>query len=106
MATRGNIKAAKSAVRLTEIGPRITMKLVKIEEGVCEGTVLHHEFISKTPAELELMKQMRAQKKKLKDERKQQQEKNVEKKQQDKEDHKKKSLAGMKKDPESEAQDP
>ena len=62
MTSRGNMKAAKSAVRLTEIGPRITLRLVKIEEGICDGTVLHHEFIQKTPAEVELLNQMRAQK--------------------------------------------
>lgn len=95
MTSRGNIKAAKSAVRLTEIGPRITLRLVKIEEGICEGTVLHHEFIQKTPAEIELMKQMRGERKKIKDERKKKQEMDIKKKDEAKEAHKKKSLAGM-----------
>ena len=27
-----------------QLGPRMTLQLVKIEEGFCEGEVLHHEF--------------------------------------------------------------
>ena len=30
----------------------MTLKLIKIEEGVCRGNVVHHEFIKKTPAEI------------------------------------------------------
>jgi ribosome biogenesis protein SSF1/2 len=40
--------SAKSAIRLHEIGPRITMQLIKIEEGFCQGIVLYHHF-SKNP---------------------------------------------------------
>jgi len=105
MTSRGNMKAAKSAVRLTEIGPRITLRLVKIEEGICDGTVLHHEFIQKTPSEIELIKQMRATKKKIKEERKQKQDMNIKKKEDAKEEHKKKSIAGMKKDLEENNED-
>jgi ribosome biogenesis protein SSF1/2 len=39
---RGNVKSAKSAIRLTEIGPRMTLQLIKIEEGICSGEVLFH----------------------------------------------------------------
>lgn len=38
--------------RLKEIGPRMTLELVKIEEGLCEGAVIHHSFIHKTPTDL------------------------------------------------------
>ncbi|EDO34519.1 predicted protein, partial [Nematostella vectensis] len=41
---RGNIKSQKSAIRLTELGPRLTLQLVKIEEGLCSGEVLYHEY--------------------------------------------------------------
>ena len=37
--------------RLYEIGPRLCLTLVKIEEGVAEGSVLYHEFIHKSEAE-------------------------------------------------------
>ncbi|VEL09633.1 unnamed protein product [Protopolystoma xenopodis] len=34
--------AKKAAIRLIEIGPRITLQLIKIEEGVDSGAVLYH----------------------------------------------------------------
>lgn len=40
----GNTKSQQSAIRLTELGPRMTLSLIKIEQGFCEGDVLHHEF--------------------------------------------------------------
>ncbi|PKK18313.1 suppressor of SWI4 1 homolog, partial [Columba livia] len=43
-AGRGNMKAQQSAVRLTEIGPRMTLQLVKVEEGLAQGNVLYHSF--------------------------------------------------------------
>lgn len=51
------------AFRLTEIGPRMTLQLVKIEEGLCTGQVLYHRFIEKTEAEIQLMREMRKEKK-------------------------------------------
>ena len=48
--------------RLTEIGPRMTMRLVKIEEGVGEGEVLYHQFIKKTPEELQASKALKEKK--------------------------------------------
>ncbi|XP_064867000.1 suppressor of SWI4 1 homolog [Oncorhynchus nerka] len=50
---RGNMASQQSAVRLTEIGSRITMQLVKIEEGMEEGNILYHAVISKTEEELQ-----------------------------------------------------
>ena len=47
-----NLKNTTSAIRLYEIGPRMKLKLVKIEEGVCDGEVLYHDLITKTPEEL------------------------------------------------------
>lgn len=44
VAGRGNMRAQQSAVRLTEIGPRLTLQLIKIQEGVGEGNVLFHSF--------------------------------------------------------------
>ncbi|KAF7240239.1 hypothetical protein EYD10_13252 [Varanus komodoensis] len=43
-AGRGNMKAQQSAVRLTEIGPRMTLQLIKVEEGLGQGNVLYHSF--------------------------------------------------------------
>lgn len=41
---RGEVHQQQSAVRLQEIGPRMSLQLVKVEEGVCDGTVLYHAF--------------------------------------------------------------
>lgn len=35
-------------IRLTEIGPRLRLELVKIKEGMCDGKVLYHRYIHKT----------------------------------------------------------
>ncbi|KAL6902065.1 hypothetical protein ACP4OV_004941 [Aristida adscensionis] len=43
-----NRASRKSAVRLQEIGPRMTMRLVKVESGLCSGDVLYPQ-----PAEKE-----------------------------------------------------
>ncbi|KAM9312038.1 suppressor of SWI4 1 homolog [Gastrophryne carolinensis] len=95
-AGRGNMKSQQSAVRLTEIGPRMTLQLIKIEEGLNDGTVLYHSFIQKTEEEIQAMLERKEKKLKLKNERKQKQEQNVQKKKQQKDENKKRSLAGIK----------
>jgi len=56
----GNLASGKSAIRLKEIGPRLTMRLVKIEDGLSNGQVLYHRFVKKTPEEKEkLAKEMK-----------------------------------------------
>ncbi|CCH58104.1 hypothetical protein TBLA_0A03040 [Henningerozyma blattae CBS 6284] len=70
----------KKAIKLTELGPRLTLKLVKIEEGICSGKVLHHEFVQKTSAEIKALEKKHAEKMKLKEARKKEQEENIAKK--------------------------
>jgi ribosome biogenesis protein SSF1/2 len=42
---RGNgVKGEKRAVRLVELGPRMELGLIKVEEGVGEGEVMFHEM--------------------------------------------------------------
>ncbi|CAF1146860.1 unnamed protein product [Adineta steineri] len=97
--SRGNLKSNQSAIRLTEIGPRMTLELVKIEDGLCDGEVLYHTHISKTPEEIAELRKRTSDKKRLKEQRKREQEANVKRKeetkkntqknssQQDEEDH-------------------
>lgn len=94
MGSRGNMKQARSAIRLTEIGPRMTLQLVKIEEGVCQGEVMYHEFIHKNDQEIQALKAFREKKRKLKEIRKKKQEENVEKKKKQKEEHRQRSMKG------------
>ncbi|CAN1309564.1 Peter Pan-like protein, partial [Linum perenne] len=42
--TKVNRAASKSAVKLQEIGPRMTLQLLKVEEGLCTGTVIFDAF--------------------------------------------------------------
>ena len=93
---RGNMKSSQSGIRLTEIGPRLQMMLVKIEEGVCDGEVLYHKYEKKTKKEIKEMKAKKVKAKEEKDKRRQEQQKNVARKEQEKETNKERSLAGIK----------
>lgn len=79
--SRGNLKSNQSAIRLTEIGPRMTMELVKIEDGLCDGEVLYHTYVSKTSEEVTELRKRTMEKKRLKEQRKREQEENVKRKQ-------------------------
>lgn len=70
----------KKAVKLTEIGPRMKLELIKIEDGVCDGKVLYHSQFSKTKSEANKLEQQHALRKKAKDLRKKEQAANVAKK--------------------------
>lgn len=41
---RVNRASTKSAVRLQEVGPRMTLQLVRVEKGLCSGEVLFSEY--------------------------------------------------------------
>ena len=41
---RVNKASTKSAVKLQEIGPRMALQLIKIEEGLCSGDVIFSEY--------------------------------------------------------------
>lgn len=41
---RVNRASTKSAVKLQEIGPRMTLQLMKVEEGLCSGGVIFSEY--------------------------------------------------------------
>merc|ERR1711962_1672681 len=95
MTSRGNMAAQKSSVRLVELGPRITMELLKIEEGMLDGEVLYHKHVSKSDAERKEIKKKIEKRKKEKMARKAEQEKNVKRKEDEKAEHKQKSMEGI-----------
>lgn len=74
--SRGNVLNQQSSVRMVELGPRMKLKLVKIEEGLMTGEVMYHAFIQKTPEEIKALRERRLELKKLKEKRKQEQEEN------------------------------
>lgn len=84
---RNNRAGSKRAVKLTEIGPRLELRLVKITEGVPgkQGAVLYHEFVKKTAAESAELKRAAAARAKLKQERREEQARNVARKNAEKE---------------------
>jgi len=95
LAGRGSKAGAKSAVRLIELGPRIRMELLKIEEGLVEGEVLYHKYIQKTEEEKKVIKLRRAQRQNSKEKLRKIQEANIKKKEEAKQKLKEKSLEGM-----------
>ncbi|KAL4703195.1 hypothetical protein ACJJTC_004871 [Scirpophaga incertulas] len=97
LASRGATVDSKSAIKLFELGPRITFQLIKIEDGLMDGEVLFHELVEKTEEEKAIIKKKREEKRRLKEKRKAQQDENVKRKQREKEELKQKALEGIKK---------
>jgi ribosome biogenesis protein SSF1/2 len=88
---RGNVDSGQSAIRLHELGPRITFELYKIESDLMTGEVLYHKDVVKTTDEILKMKKKRADRRVQKEHRKKVQEDNKAKKDKAKEDHKMKT---------------
>jgi len=96
MTGQGNLKNEQSAVRLTELGPRLTLELYKVEDDLCKGRILYHKLIEKTEEEIKENEARRDEKLREKQIRKQEQEENIRKKEEKKEINKQKSILGMK----------
>jgi ribosome biogenesis protein SSF1/2 len=79
----------RRAVKLVELGPRMKLRLVKVEEGMCQGQVMWHEHVHKSKQEIKQLKERWEQRKRDKEARKRQQKENVERK--------KKEMAGSEK---------
>ena len=77
---RGNHKSQTSALKLVEIGPRLTLELQKVEKGLGAGAVLYHAYIQKTPEEAAALQRAADQAAALKIQRRKTQEQNVERK--------------------------
>ena len=75
--SRGNRKAGQSAIRLVEIGPRMTLNLTKVESGLAEGDILYHAYVQKTKAEAVASKRKHEEKELLRTARREEQEENV-----------------------------
>ena len=77
---RSNVE--RRAVKLVELGPRMKLRLVKVEEGVCEGKIMWNEFVKKSKAEEKDLDQKWDQRRKEQEERRKEQRANVERKKQ------------------------
>ena len=77
---KSSTSVERRAVKLVELGPRMKLKLVKIEEGLSGGRVMWHDFIHKSEAETQEMEQTWEKRRKEKEERRRIQKENVERK--------------------------
>lgn len=74
----GNVE--RRAVKMVELGPRMRLRLNKVEEGLCSGKVMWHEYVHKSPAELKELEKRWEKRRQEKEARKREQKANVEKK--------------------------
>eukprot|EP00980_Cylindrotheca_fusiformis_P011800 scaffold2816_cov121-Cylindrotheca_fusiformis.AAC.16 len=79
-AGRGNRGQSKSALKLVELGPRLSMELIKVEQGLGDGNVMFHAFVHKTPEEAKEIQEKAENKMKAKKQRREEQDRNVERK--------------------------
>lgn len=79
---RGNFKSQTSALKLIEMGPRLSLELIKVQKGLGCGDILYHSYIHKSATEATKIKEKVEQEKQLKNQRRSEQERNVEKKRQ------------------------
>ena len=86
---KGNNQSQKSALKLIELGPRLRLKLYKVERGLASGDVMYHAYVHKTPSEITALKKRKDGEVALKKRRREEQEANVAKKQKLKDDKKK-----------------
>lgn len=77
---KGNHAAHQSSVKLHEVGPRMSLQLVKVEEGLCSGAVMFHEYVKKTPEEIAQLRALVEKKEELRKQRKAEQDANVKRK--------------------------
>ena len=78
---KGNNQAQKSSLKLVELGPRLRIKLYKVERGMASGDVMYHAYENKTPEEIKKLKQRKEGEAALKKRRRDEQEGNVARKQ-------------------------
>lgn len=62
-----DMNSSSIAIKLREIGPRMELQLIKGEEGLLNGMVLFHRYLTKTPTEQEVLAKKARERKKLKD---------------------------------------
>jgi len=82
----GNRKGKVSVVKLRELGPRLRLQLVKVQDDVFDGEVTFHQHRSLTAEELEAQRTGVQQRRELAGQRRKVQEENVERKRKAEED--------------------
>lgn len=93
---KGNHASQQSAVKLHEVGPRMTLQLVKVEEGLCDGDVMFHEYVKKTSEEVAVLRALKEQREALRKQRRAEQEANVKRKEEERSSRKKRKFVEQK----------
>lgn len=75
-----NRNVERKGIKMHELGPRMRLRLTKVEEGLCTGKVMWHEYIHKTKEELKEMDRVHEGRRREKEARKAEQKANVERK--------------------------
>lgn len=73
-------RSQQRAIRLHEIGPRMTLELTKIQKEFCDGEVLFHHLLNKTPEQVKQLEDLKLQRAQIKASRKQLQQENLQRK--------------------------
>ncbi|KAK8029909.1 hypothetical protein PG993_011200 [Apiospora rasikravindrae] len=73
-------RVERRAVKMVELGPRMKLRLVKVEEGLSGGNVMWHEHIHKSKDEIQELEKRWEQRRTEKEKRRKEQKANVEKK--------------------------
>lgn len=79
-AAETNDRVERRAVKLVELGPRMKLRLTKVEEGLCGGKVMWHEYINKSKEEIQELEKVWQKRRQEKEARRKEQRENVEKK--------------------------
>ena len=77
---RAGPRVEKKGIKLHELGPRLKLRLTKVEEGLCAGKVMWHEYIHKSKEELRQMEHTHERRRREKEARRAEQRANVERK--------------------------
>lgn len=70
----------RRGVKLVELGPRMRLRLTKVEEGLCAGKVMWHEYVHKSKEEVRELETRWEKRRQEKEARRKEQRANVEKK--------------------------
>lgn len=87
----------QSRIRLFEVGPRLELEIIKVEEGLCGGKVLYHRYVKKSAAEAAAQETEAETKRRQKEQRRKEQDANVQRKMADKKRKDEDSAAGGRK---------
>lgn len=70
----------RRAVKMVELGPRMRLRLTKVEEGLCSGKIMWHEYVHKSKDEIKELEKRWEKRRQEKETRKREQKENVERK--------------------------